>query len=418
MKRSKNKSWLFIIFLALSITTFGLPITRASEQQSTNSSRQPALDAEVENGLSYLIDLAQQPETVFVPNRVQSLLEYTDADDASARSADPAKRASGYGVCLRSDIQAPLERILRYGFNPKIPSYVILPKQLRLSGRYPESDLVARDIEIWKSLSTLDKPLVLRGREYEVTTPDTSTGGYYRYDLDRLTILLQHRGSPLLISVSKIIRPSDVGKRAVIVDDPNWTYFYSGEKGLSPAILKWMDTFIYDTASVTIFRPVGNNRNVTNVTLFKWLNAGWLGMNMVKPGHIRAGSERFIENLKYVMESQDMPDDGTLAQKYKQMRNLPDENLDTLIKSYARNFEQYAMKHNELSEDRFSRLIRNGGYAQILNREERVGVLMVEFLKNQFGKQPLIDFGLAGSGDEDHVSKGIAKNAIPRSNMR
>jgi hypothetical protein len=418
MKRSKNKSWLFIIFLALSITTFGVSGTQASEQQATNSSRQPALDAEVENGLSYLIDLAQQPETVFVPNRVQSLLEYTDADDASARSADPAKRASGYGVCLRSDIQAPLERILRYGFNPKIPSYVILPKQLRLSGRYPESDLVARDIKIWKSLSTLDKPLVLRGREYEVTTPDTSTGGYYRYDLDRLTILLQHRGSPLLISVSKMTRPSDVGKRAVIVDDPNWTYFYSGEKGLSPAILKWMDTFIYDTASVTIFRPAGNNRNVTNVTLFKWLNAGWLGMNMVKPGHIRAGSERFIENLKYVMESQDMPDDGTLAQKYKQMRNLPDENLDTLIKSYARNFEQYAMKHNELSEDRFSRLIRNGGYAQILNREERVGVLMVEFLKNQFGKQPLIDFGLAGSGDEDHVSKGIAKNAIPRSNMR
>jgi hypothetical protein len=294
---------------------------------------------------------------------------------------------------------------------------VILPKQLRLSGRYPESDLVARDIEIWKSLSTLDKPLVLRGREYEVTTPDTSTGGYYRYDLDRLTILLQHRSSPLLISVSKMTRPSDVGKRAVIVDDPNWTYFYSGEKGLSPAILKWMDTYIYDTASVMIFRPAGNNRNVTNVTLFKWLNAGWLGMNMVKPDHIRAGSKRFIENLKYVMESQDMPDDETLAQKYNQMRNLPDKNLDTLIKSYARNFEQYAMKHNELSEDRFSRLIRNGGYAQILNREERVGVLMVEFLKSQFGKQPLIDFGLAGSEDEDLVSKGIAKNAIPQSNM-
>ena len=56
MKRSKNKYRLFIIFLALSITTFGLPITQASEQQSTNSSRQAALDAEVENGLSYLIE--------------------------------------------------------------------------------------------------------------------------------------------------------------------------------------------------------------------------------------------------------------------------------------------------------------------------------------------------------------------------
>ncbi|MGB5422195.1 MAG: hypothetical protein WBN03_08550 [Desulfobacterales bacterium] len=418
MTRKKNKTCLLIVILASSIAIFGLSGTQASEQQTINSAHEPALDAEVENGLSYLIDLAQQPESIFDPNRVQSLLEFAVANDASARSTDPAKRATGFGVCVRSAIQAPLERILRYSFNPKIPSYVILPKLLRLSGRYPESDLVARDIKIWNSIPTLDKPLVLRGREYEVTTPDTSTGGYYRYDLDRLTILLQHRGSPLLISVSKMTHPSDVGKRAVIVDDPNWTYFYSGEKGLSPAILKWMDTFIYDTSSVMIFHPAGDNRRATNVTLFKWINAGWLGMNMVKPGHIRAGSERFIENLKYVMESQDMPDDGTLAQKYNQMRTLPAENLDTLIKNYARNFEQYAMKHNELSEDRFSRLIRNGGYAQILNREERVGVLMLEFLKSQFGKQPLIDFGLADSTGEGLVSKGIAKNAMPRSNMR
>jgi hypothetical protein len=419
MIRSKHKTRLLIVILASSmIAIFGPPSTQASEEQSTNSSHQPSLDAEVENGLSYLIDLAQQPKSVFDLNRVHPLLEFIVADNTSARPTDPAKRASGFGVCLRSDIQAPLERILRYGFNPRIPSYVILPKQLRLSGRYPESDLVARDVKLWESLSMLDKPLVLRGREYEVTTPDTSTGGYYRYDLDRLTILLQYRGSPLLISVSKMTHPSDVGKRAVIVDDPNWTYFYSGEKGLSPAILKWMDTFIYDTCSVMIFHPASDNHRVTNVTLFKWINAGWLGMNMVKPVHIRAGSERFIENLKYVMESQDTPDDATLAQKYNQMQNLSDENLDTLIKNYARNFEQYALKHNELSEDRFSRLIRNGGYAQILNREERVGVLMLEFLKSQFGKQPLIDFDLAGSDNQDFVSKGVAKNAIPRSNMR
>jgi hypothetical protein len=154
------------------------------------------------------------------------------------------------------------------------------------------------------------------------------------------------------------------------------------------------------------------------VTLFKWLNAGWLGMNVVKPGHIRAGSERFIENLKYVMESERMPDAGTLARKYNQTRTLPEENLDTLIKNYARNFEQYARKHKELSEDRFSRLIRNGGYARILNREQRVGVLMLEFLKSQFGKQPLIDFDLAISHDEDLISKAVANNTIPRSNMR
>lgn len=141
-------------------------------------------------------------------------------------------------------------------------------------------------------------------------------------------------------------------------------------------------------------------------------------MNVVKPGHIRAGNERCIENLKYVMESEDMPDAEKLVQKFNQTRTLPDENLNTVLKTYARNFEQYAIGHAELAEDRFSRLIRNGGYARILNREERVGVLMLEFLKSQFGKKPLINFDRAASDDMDSASKSIAKNVMPRSGMR
>ncbi|MGD9354878.1 MAG: hypothetical protein PVI72_18275, partial [Desulfobacterales bacterium] len=62
MTRSKHKTWLFIVILASSIPIFGLPSTQASEEQTTNSSHPPALAAEVENGLSYLIDLAQQPK--------------------------------------------------------------------------------------------------------------------------------------------------------------------------------------------------------------------------------------------------------------------------------------------------------------------------------------------------------------------
>jgi hypothetical protein len=383
---------------------------QAAQKRPAASSTPNELDPEIEQELSYLLDIVRQPESGFDPARVGALLDAATDPLRNRRPGHPAQRAGGYGVSLRGVIKAPLQRILRYGFDPSIPSFLILPKLLRLSGWYPQSDIVNNGVQIWASLSKNDTPIVLRGRQYEVTTPDTSTGG--------LVVLLQHDGNPVLVTVSRTARPSEVGKRAVIVDDANWTYFYSEEKGLAPALLKWMDTFIYDSRTVMIFSVNGRNSATTDVVLFKWMNAGWKGINVVKPEHIRAGSQRFIDNLSYVMESENMPDALTLIRKYEQVKSLNDEELDLLIKNYAGNFEKVAASHDILSEEPFSRLIRNSGYARILDREERIGIVMLEFMKDRFGKRRLIDVDLADSGNQESGYRRLARNTAPLPDSR
>jgi hypothetical protein len=42
-----------------------------------------------------------------------------------------------------------------------------------------------------QSMDDLSRPFIIFGREYVANTPDTSTGAYYDYDLDRALILLE-----------------------------------------------------------------------------------------------------------------------------------------------------------------------------------------------------------------------------------
>ena len=60
-------------------------------------------------------------------------------------------------------------------------------------------------------------PLVMRGVEYEEITPDLTTGSYYRYDMDRLMVLLNHRGKDFFISVTSQQKPSTVGRKGAII---------------------------------------------------------------------------------------------------------------------------------------------------------------------------------------------------------
>jgi hypothetical protein len=385
------------VCLSLLIILLYGPTAIAVADTESNDSNSSHLDRHIEDGLSYLLSMVQQPGAVMDAARIDALLDYAGTDASGSGSCAPDKRAGGAGVCVGTGIEAPLERILRYAYNPQIPSYTMMPQLLRLSGWYPDSDLVVQNIKLWEALDGLDEPLLLRGREYEVTTPDTSTGGYYRYDLDRLLILMKHRGHPVMISVSKMVRPSDVGKRAVIVDDGNWTYFYSGQKGLSLHLLKWMDTFIYDASSVLIFKQTRDQQPHTKATLFKWLNAGWRGMNVVNPAQIRAGSVRFVQNMKQIVEFKDLPDAAVIARQYYQIRHTSISDLDGLIQHYALNFEQLAKARDAIPGDQFDRLVSNGGYARLLNREERIGVIMLECMKHYVGKTPLIPFDRSGA---------------------
>jgi len=363
-----------------------------AEQTKIKQQGNGSLPAEIETGLSYLLELIHKKGSKFDPAKILPLLDFVVHSGNDPEQLKPSKRESGNGASLRAQIKAPLERILHYEYNYRIPTFLVSPNALRLSGRYPESDIVTNKVELWKELSTLDKPLLLWGKEFEVNTPDLFSGSYYRYDLDRLIILMKHNGKKVMISASKMPNRSEAGKKAVIIDEKNWNYFYSGIQGLGIRLMGMLDTYIYDSASIKILYESDSAKPRTTIMLFRWLKAGWADINMVKRSHIYDGSVRFVEGLKKVIESDALPAADAMARQLDYISALPEAEIETKIRKYSINFERIAKKQKGMSPKDYARIIADGGYANVLNREERSGVLALEWLKSQLGKSTLAEF--------------------------
>jgi len=349
----------------------------------------------VEQNLGSLLDLSLKRNAEINPESFQSLLEYVSHAKGDARDLVPARRYDANGTVLRVTMKTSLSRLMRYCYNPAIPSYLLFPSVLRLGGWYRGSDIVDKDPKPWLHLGKLDKPVALWGSEYEVNAPDSFGGGYYRYDLNRLIILTKFGGKNVLISVSKQKDKSTVGKKAVIIDDGEWSYFYSGINGLNKGMIGWADTYMYDSASVQVFVEDGPNQ--TSFMLFKWLRAGWMGQNFVQKDHINEGSTRYANAFKKIVESDRLPDPDELAQRVREFSTMSEAELDNKISAYAVAIENIAKKSPAMDKSEFLKVVEGGKYARIMNREERLSAILVEYLKSRLGKTPLVDFPTAAA---------------------
>lgn len=390
MKQSTYFLILGISIPVLLICLTGTEIGWTKQENAIEAQDAGTLPKDAESGLGYLLSLVYNRGAAIDLKRVTPLLDLALNGDSEPNRLVPAKRASGSGGCIGVEIKAPLKRILRYAYNSQIPAFVVFPNALRISEWYAESDILTRRTELWEELPTLDKPILLWGREYEENTPDLFAGTYYRYNLKRLLILMNHRGKKVLISVSKMPRHSQIGKKAVILDDKNWNYFYSGIEGLNRPFMGGVDTYIYDTESVLILSETDSGVPTTSAILFKWLKAGWAGINMVKRNHIRKGSNRFFVGFKQVIESEALSGSDTLIKKVNHIKSLSDAEINAQIRSYSFNFERMAKNNKYMGKKDFARIIVGGGYAKVLKRPERVSVLTLECLKHQLGKPSLI----------------------------
>lgn len=351
---------------------------------------QAALPQGVEKDLGTLLDMSQKRGSAINPQDYNDLLDYVMQLKGDARELVPARRYDGNGTVLRVSMKTGLSRLMNYCYNPAIPNYLLFPSVLRLGGWYAGSDILTKDTKPWTHLGKLDAPVALWGQEYEVNAPDSFGGGYYRYDLNRLIILAKYNGKNVLISISKQKDKSSVGKKAVILDDGEWSYFYSGINGLNKGLIGWADTFMYDSASVQVFVEDGPNQ--TTFTLFKWLRAGWSGLNVVQKDHINEGATRYANAFKKIVESDRLPAPEELAARVRELSTMSDAELDRKITAYAIAIENIAKTSPAMNKSEFQKVVEDGKYAKIMNREERVGAILVEYLKSRLGKRPLVDF--------------------------
>ncbi|SNR76483.1 hypothetical protein SAMN04488503_1119 [Humidesulfovibrio mexicanus] len=371
----------------------GLPVVSLLFALLLPSLALAALPQPVEQNMGALLDLSQKKGGAINPNDYNALLDYVMQLTGDARDIVPGRRCDGNGTVLRVTMKTGLSRLMHYCYNPAIPNYLLFPSVLRLGGWYAGSDILTKEPRPWTHVGKNEAPLALWGQEYEVNAPDSFGGGYYRYDLNRLLILTKHNGKNVLISISKQKNKSSVGKKAVILDEGEWSYFYSGINGLNKGLIGWADTYMYDSASVQVF--VEDSPGQTTFTLFKWLRAGWSGLNVVQKSHINDGATRYANAFKRIVESDRLPAPEELAANVRALSTMSDAELDHKISAYAVAIENISRTTPAMKKSEFQKVVENGRYASILNREERVGAILVEYLKSRLGKRPLVDFPAA-----------------------
>lgn len=400
----------FFFYAALCCAVLlSLPATGAAEPRDVKLEKYGEdLAPEINAGLEHLFQVLNDPAVKLDEAKVAPLAQYVLDCDEDPRAYEPDER-TGQGIVYKTDLRQPMEKVIRYLYDPNIPNYVMVPSVLRVSGWYPDSEIFDLREGVWSRLDS-DEPFMVRGREFEECTPDSFAGAYYRYDLKRMIVVFPYNGRRVLFSVSEQDGKSAPGKKGAIIDDSKWRYFYSGIEGIDKGLMSWMDTYMYGSSSIQAFAdlPDGGTRNV----LFKWLDAGWSGINVVRRTHIFEGSMRFSEAFQRVMEAESLPDSETLAGFVRDVHEMPETRMDSLMAEYAVNFEKVCADHEKMDGGDFEDIISNGTYTEVLDREARIGILVLEKLKSALGMETLVDMGktpsAADAQDEGEGSEPVA----------
>jgi hypothetical protein len=334
--------------------------------------------------LEYALSLSNS-STDLEPEELSALVNFISTRPAEM-SMKLKERQGASGAFYTFSIEADLARVLDYAYNPDIPLYVTMPSSLReQEWLTPQVNDALRTLP--RKVDSADDIRLLRGRDRETITPDTNTGGYYEYDQDRMVTIFPGPTGPVLISVSSQNDLSEVGKKGCVVgDDRNWNYLYAEEKGLNTTGLGWVSSYMYYAHSVLIY-VVDSSSNTTRVGSFKWLNAGWAKMNMVKSSHILNGIIRFASDFKEVLESPGLPDALVLENKYKGLLQWSEQDLRKTVSQYLQALNNSGA--SELRSNPFKKLISSGKYLEQMDKEELVKVLLLEYVKENIGKKSL-----------------------------
>ena len=287
--------WLWI-FLSLLLVAFWVP----SAAWSDNDLMEVKVPEALNPAFEHLLALTGSGGTTgFNPEVIEGLLDFVAAPKEEDRLYYVDGKSKATSAYNEFAFDKELAHVLKLSYNPALPSFVTNPSSVRLSFWSEFGDGRQNLPKLWDYLEGLSDPIIITGRETVENTPDINTGAYYRYELDRTLVMMKHKGNNILISISKQTDVSDVGKRGVVLGaDTDWTYLYSDKKGLDKPGLGWVSSYMYDSFSIIVYYETRGEVTRVKCGAFKWLDAGWQRINMVKKHHIYKGLERFGQAYK------------------------------------------------------------------------------------------------------------------------
>lgn len=351
----------------------------------SNARTEQVVSDQVYMGVDHIISLSHSTADI-EPDLLSDLIDFVSSIPPDVGSP-LRKRDDAQGAFYKFTIQGDLSRILNYVYNPNVPGYVAMPSSLHTQEWVtPETLLELENLP--KKLEERGIPYVLRGQDSETITPDINTGAYYKYDQDRLVASFPGPRGPVLVSVSSQTKKSEVGKKGCVAgDDKNWSYLFSDKVGLSKPGLGWVSSYMYSAESMIIY-VVDSLSGVIHIGIFKWLDAGWASMNMVKSDHILNGIKRFASDFTRVLESPDLPAPAIIAAKHRQLQESSKQSLQQAVLPYLEGLVSSGTSGD--CSGRFNSLLSSGKYLQKMGHEEMVKILMLEYLKDSLHEQPII----------------------------
>jgi len=385
-----NTKWLWI-FLSLLIVFLWAPPAVWPDNNSMEVKVPEALNPAFEHLLTLT---GSGGATGFNPEAIEGLLDFVVAPKEAGRLYyvdGVSKATSAYHEFA---IDTGLAHVLKLSYNPALPSFITNPSSVRLSFWSEFGNGRQSLPKLWDYLEDMSGPVIVTGRETIENTPDINTGAYYRYGLERTLVLMKHKGSNILISLSKQTDISDVGKKGIVLGpDTDWTYLYSDKKGLDKAGLGWVSSYMYDSFSIVVYYETRGETTRVKCGAFKWLNAGWKKINMVKKHHIYKGLERFGQACKSIVEDPSLRDVTVMEGGFSRIAAMETGELQQLNRSYLKSIRERYADDKSLSSRWVADLLKDE-QVEKMDRYELSSVLMLEYFKNVLGKPHHLDLAM------------------------
>ncbi len=347
---------------------------------------------EVMPALHYLLGLVGNPQSAtFDIQQIEPLVTFCQA----AKSPNAIYQANGSfdapSAYHEFSVHTDLQRLIDYTMDTDIPSFFFWPSSLRLTRWTRVNGGDGQFDRLKAASSNLDAPFIFSGTEHVTITPDQHTGAYYTYDVDKLVILTPLLQGRAMISIYRQQKPSEVGRKGwVLGSDDEWSYLYTQETGLNVKGLGWANTYMYDSSGITVYYQPDPQKPLVTCSVVSWVNAGWAGLNMVKPRHIHRGLVRVATAFKTIMEDPRLPDPKVLAETFAHSDQLSTATLKAYARDYFDHLEQRLSASESLQKEMGGTLDPETALAQ-MNRDELYAVLALDYFKKLLGRNHVID---------------------------
>ncbi len=348
-----------------------------------------SINSKVESVIDRVLSLNKKGKAIPSATELAPILEYMVVADGSSRSPHPEKRSEGVGIFWRQTIDKSFDACLRYFYNPKISSELLYPAAIRRGYLLPDSEVLNLEKPLWAMLGEFaETPRVLRNNEYEEITPDDFSGSYYVYKQNNMMLLFRYKNTPMIMSITWQDGKSETGKKGGFVPPySNWDFVFTKDEGGTATGLGWMSTYMYASSAITLIFPVDDK--TTGYSMFKWLKAGWSGMNVVKRSHILSGADRNFAGMMTVMDNKK----GVSAEHLEAINSTAHAydraSMLKLLEPYSQELARLSKNDDILERDEFQTLLSGGKYIQGLTDDELRSLIKLNMLKRKLGKPVL-----------------------------